>query len=229
MDYKKNNVSACNQMINSSELSFLGNENAKVRILIVGNSITRHGPKEDIGWAGDWGMAASAPEKDYVHRLYAKLTENGCDVYMRIRQASFWERNYRDDILKEYYTQDKDFDADIVIFRLGENVQEEDAPYFKEAIEKFIRFICPKRGKTIFTTCFWARDTVDNPIREVAKARGETCVELGVLSKDETNMALGQFEHFGVSIHPSDKGMEEIAEVIYCAIEKNRSFKGKKI
>ena len=131
--------------------------------------------------------------------------------------------------VKEYYTQDKDFDADIVIFRLGENVQEEDAPYFKEAIEKFIRFICPKRGKTIFTTCFWARDTVDNPIREVAKARGETCVELGVLSKDETNMALGQFEHFGVSIHPSDKGMEEIAEVIYCAIEKNRSFKGKKI
>ena len=152
MDYKKNNVSACNQMINSSELSFLGNKNAKVRILIVGNSITRHGPKEDIGWAGDWGMAASAPEKDYVHRLYAKLTGNGCDVYMRIRQASFWERNYRDDILKEYYTQDRDFEADIVIFRLGENVQEEDTPYFKEAIEKFIRFICPKRGKTIFTT-----------------------------------------------------------------------------
>ena len=94
-------------------------------------------------------------------------------------------------------------------------MQEEDAPYFKEAIEKFIRFICPKRGKTIFTTCFWARDTVDNPIREVAKARGETCVELGVLSKDETNMALGQFEYFGVSIHPSDNGMEEIAKVIF--------------
>ena len=43
-----NTVPAENQMIKSSEISFLGDPNAPLKILILGNSITRHGPAEVV-------------------------------------------------------------------------------------------------------------------------------------------------------------------------------------
>lgn len=111
-EIEKNTVSGDGQMINSSEISFLGNEKAKKRILILGNSITRHGPLKEIGWEHDYGMAASAPEKDYVHRLYTMLTERGEDVYIFIRQAAFWEGHFFDENILAKYIPDKDFGAD---------------------------------------------------------------------------------------------------------------------
>ena len=213
MDIKNNTVSAVNQMVNSSEVSFLGKQNAKIRILVVGNSITRHGPKKDIGWDGDWGMAASAPEKDYVHRLYAKLVESGRDVYMRIRQCAFWERNYLNEDILSYYEEERAFDAHIVVFRLGENVPLDVKPFFNQALEKFITYICPN-GRVIFSTCFWENPIIDEEIKLLAYNRGEECVDC-CFSKEERNMAIGKFEHKGVSIHPSDYGMELIAAKIF--------------
>ena len=46
------------------------------RILFLGNSITLHGPKADIGWTGNWGMAASAEDKDYVHLVSGALARH---------------------------------------------------------------------------------------------------------------------------------------------------------
>ena len=116
------------------------------------------------------------------------------------------------------YQEDREFQADIVVFRLGENVAEADRPYFKEPLKQFIEYICPT-GKVVYTTCFWENPIIDQAIQAVALERGEICIN-GCFSKEEKNMALGQFAHGGVAMHPSDAGMEEIAKAIFMVLQK---------
>lgn len=211
-----NTVPAENQMINAQDVSFLGRKEASLKILIVGNSITRHGPKAEIGWYYDWGMAASAPENDYVHRLYAMLTAQGRDVCMYVRQAAYWERNFKDPACLSAFEAERAFSADVVIFRLGENVAEADVPFFAPAIRDFVRFLCPDEGRLIFTTCFWKHPGRDDAIRSVAESLHFPCADIACT--EERMMAIGQFEHKGVAGHPSDFGMEMIAKQIFAYI-----------
>ena len=211
----KNTVPATEQMKNSSDISFLGRPDAPFKILILGNSITRHGPKPDIGWMGDWGMAASREDKDYVHQLYAKLTADGRDVFVRVRHASDWENAIGEGPDLTDFAEEQAFAADLVIFRLGENVKTADVPYFEGAIREFMNYLCPK--KSLFTTCFWRNPAKDDAIRAIAAERNSPCADIG--ATEDAMMALGQFEHTGVAVHPSDAGMAMIAERIFACIQ----------
>jgi hypothetical protein len=64
------------------------------RVLFLGNSITRHGPAPKIGWTGDWGMAASARDKDYAHLVAAGLAElAGKKPDVKLANIADFERN----------------------------------------------------------------------------------------------------------------------------------------
>lgn len=219
---KDNTVSAVGQVTKSSETFVLGNEQAKSRILILGNSITRHGPAESIGWHGDWGMAASSIQNDYVHRLYAKLQD---DVCFYVRQASDWELNYKknENILAEF-KEEKEFQANIVVFMLGENIHdvqtEQDMETFKEKLAEFLAYVSPKTAKIIFTSCVWENPLVDKVIMELANQSGQAFIDLNFIGNDGENLAIGCFEHGGVASHPGDKGMEKIATKLHEIIKK---------
>ncbi len=214
---RANNVSAENQVPPDKYVQIQMNGGSK-KVLFVGNSITHHIPNKDIGWFGNFGMAASCEENDYVHIVLNHLRNVYGEVDYAIVQAAYWERHYEktENLLPELYSDAKDFGADIVIIRLGENVFNETLeafdfkPYFKKMIDFFGGDKCEK---LLITDMFWHR-TFNDVFRQEATERKCPFVHLTDLENEEGSMAIGLFEHQGVSRHPSDYGMKRIAERI---------------
>lgn len=207
----ENTVSSKNQLPVSSSIYYLGCEDAPKRLLIVGNSITRHAPSAKLGWFGDWGMAASAKENDFVHVLEKMLEEAGINVLIKVHQLATWERGHTAPDALEVLSEDREFNADALLFRLGENVN--DGTDFRQHLSEFVDYICPN-GKAVFTTTVWAKEGITDAIASVAEERGEPLVELYDIGRNEKYMAIGQYEHKGVAMHPSDAGMKFIAESV---------------
>ena len=225
MSNQENTVSAIGQMVNSENVYHLGNPMAKKRLLIIGNSITLHGVRADISWYGNWGMAATKPENDYVHKLYEYLQRDGIDVYIRVRQAvQEWECCYPKENVLDAFMADRDFQADILLFRLGENIQAEyigkpiDETELFVKMKELVEYVVPN-GKALYSTCFWGTVWSDFCIRKLAEERQEPVVELGPLSLDPSMKALEDFEHWGVANHPGDKGMQAIADLLYSELK----------
>lgn len=212
-DLQNNTVSSQGQ-IKNKYVSFGGDADAGMRILFIGNSITRHELAPHIGWNLDCGMAASAIEKDYVHVTVAELKKRFGKARYCIAQLAVWERDYCNQELLETFFEARDFNADIVVVRIGENIhcKEQDGAALADAFEKMVRFLAPKDGcRIIFTELFWRSKTINAAIAEACNRIGGIPVALSDLGDDPTMKAIGQFEHKGVALHPSDKGMKHIA------------------
>ena len=223
MGIEANTVEAANQLSKKNPYCVY-QEGSKHRVIFVGNSITRHGVKEDIGWHVDWGMAASCMEKDYVHRTLAMIEEKWGPVDYCVLNVAEWERCYWDTSILERWQEAREFEADLVIIRTGENIwsskdrlAEIDLyPFFDEMIRFFAK---NPNAQIIVTDLFWAKEPINTPIHRITEDRGYIPVTLGDLGAKEENTAKGLFEHSGVAHHPGDLGMERIAQRIIDAIK----------
>ncbi len=216
---KKNTVSAVNQLKVNERVRFYNPDGKGIRILIAGNSITLHGYNEDY-WKADWGMAASAPEKDYVHVLMEKVRTVHPDAVFCVFQIAPWEVHYKDSELSNSYLNDlTDYNPDITVVRVIENCPHDgfDGEIFKKAYDALVKRVS-ENGKTVITDGFW-RHPGDPLIRQVAEENGYAFATLGDLGDDEAMRAVGLFEHAGVAAHPGDAGMAAIADRIFEAMK----------
>lgn len=198
------------------------------RILFLGNSITLHGPKADIGWAGNWGMAASSEDKDYVHLVAAAVARHtGTTPQIRVANIADFERNYAtydaDAGLKDLFA----FNPDLVILAIGENVPTLDSDQarvqFKTGVLNLLRCALAKRHPLVVVrSCFWADAAKDEALRQACREADGIFVDAGPLGRDPANAARSEraFTHDGVAGHPGDKGMQAIADAILHAVLK---------
>lgn len=216
--YQENIVSAINQ--NNSNVYIYGESG--FRVLFVGNSITKHRPKPDIGWNNDCGMAASAPENDYVHLLMKKIREEyQADASYCIATAADFEREFfkngLETNIEKRYSAAKEYRPDIMIMFFGANVPKEydetEAPQVKfgEAYEKLRNYLKSNNTLVFHSQGFYIRPVLDEEKEAVAKKYGDTFINIeDIRNRDETH---GKFNH------PGDIGMKEIAAAFWKAIK----------
>ncbi len=211
--------------------------------LAIGNSITKNPVVQDIWW-GEWGMAATTEENDYVHLVDAGLQELYENVNTEALNFRIWEnpvyyRDYTLQYLDGYLSED----LDLVTIMLGENIKanEEkgtltDKQYqaqLAEEYENLITYIQEKapNATVLMIGQFWEIENVEEA-KEIACQKTEvTLIDLSkiqgegyrVYSGDTVYGADGQEHEIGKdqAEHPNDEAMEYIANRI---LEKKDEF-----
>ncbi|NUQ65247.1 MAG: SGNH/GDSL hydrolase family protein [Pirellulales bacterium] len=197
------------------------------KVLFLGNSITLHGPAPNIGWVGNWGMAASAADKDFVHIVTRSLAKTpGAAPETMVKNIATFERQYASYDIPQSLKDAVAFQADLLIVAIGENVpglkSDEEKSQFAASVEKLLQQVRGERRPTIIVrSSFWPNQAKDEALRQACRQVGGTFVDISGLSKDESNYARSErdFQHAGVAAHPGDRGMQAIADAILKALE----------
>ncbi len=198
------------------------------KVLFLGNSITKHSPKADIDWSGNWGMAASSEAKDYVHVFTASLTQKqGSTPEILVKNIADFERAHQGYDFAAKVKEAIDFQADLIVLAIGENVPAlkttEEKAKLQEAVTKLLTTLKADRKPTILVrSCFWANAAKDEALSGACDAVSGIYVDLSALGADKSlyGRAEREFKHAGVANHPGDKGMAAIAATLMKALSR---------
>lgn len=192
--------------------------------VVIHNSIGK-APITSIWW-GAWGMAASERAKDFIHLLTNSIRTrypNLNDPVLIGSGSTSWERTHNQNY--DYETKLAPYlsaDTELVILRIGENVVDYTnyETNYGTYLDK-IREYAPN-AQIIATGVFWKNNITDNAQRNAALSRGIPFVELSDLDQAQYKSFIGDVvwgddgqqhtvDNLGVSKHPNDNGMAQIA------------------
>jgi hypothetical protein len=209
----------CLLMIFTSSLYFSCAQHQKGKgeiksILILGNSIVEHGPASQIGWNGNWGMAATTRDSDFVHLLIAEIKAKDPGVTFAFANIGGFE--FKPDF--NYSRLDSFATPDMLILRFSENVN--DTTVNKDELvknyDKLIHAVDPEdKAVKVIVTGIWHRPKTHAMQKEYALKHHYLFVRNDDLLADSANTAKGLFANKDVAAHPSDKGMRQIKERIW--------------
>jgi len=207
------------------------------KILFLGNSITLHPPLIERGWKGNWGMAASAPDKDYVSLLTARIREltatplplvrvdpsrKSADGLPNLGDANVV--NIAEILERQYASYDSaklraqlDARPDLVVLQFGENVRMDsfDAAKFTASLKQLVGDLQKTSNPTIIITSqIYGPNAQLDQIKQQLVAEDparRTFVDLSGFRADPS--------YNGFLDHPSDRGMQYLADTLFEAIK----------
>ena len=202
----------------------------KLKWISYGNSI--HFSYRSAIWPGMWGMAASAEDKDYVHRLWYYLEQKYGEgtvehVYGEGQKTiEFDISSYEDGYdfteylsgLTAFMEQEK---PDIVTLQYGDNGGDISAEKYKSGMRYLVNAV--KKGApdaiVLVTTTFWpGYNGKYQGIHELAEEMDLPLADISIYGGNDEYEAMGLFGNEGVQHHPGDKGMDAIASTMYDAL-----------
>jgi lysophospholipase L1-like esterase len=175
-------------------------------------------------------MAATALDKDFVHRLTAAVAAQlSKQPQIMVANIVDFERGYAayDATIKtKAFTA---FKADLVILAIGENVATPTnaaaKAAFKDGLVRLLTVLKQGGDPVIFVrSCFWAQKVKDELLQQASAEAGAIFVDIGALAKDEANYARSErkIAHAGVANHPGDRGMQAIADALFAALKSQK-------
>lgn len=197
--------------------------------LAIGNSLTFH-PKCSFWW-GDYGMAASSPEKDFMHQVGAKLSGPGVSVEETFLSLARWETEpqNRNRILKEMESM-LDARWDVITVQAGDGVR---SLYgFERDLSRLLKYVQKKNPKTelVVVGNFWTDSHIFAQSemikkRVCAQAKIPYADLAGIANNPAYQRGMGaiiydasgiphQVQEMSVARHPNDAGMAHIADQI---------------
>lgn len=199
-------------------------QNYPIKIAILGNSITGHGPAPEIGWVGNWGMAASVKEKDFVRLIEKEVKSISPSIEVKELNIADFEKNYQGyNLDNSNLNTIKNFNPDILVLRLGDNIDDWqlNIPDFHKYLQALVKYLANNRAmRVVVSNSFWSSDTRDYAFQSFIEKYSYRNVDLKGLYDDKTNTAQGLFNDINVARHPSDKGMQAIKDRIWKELRK---------
>ena len=195
------------------------------KIIFLGDSITRSTPDAKLKWPGDWGMAASAADKDYVHLFLAQLAAAHGAPAPAPEAWVFREGGGKISDKLPFADKIGAFKADLALVQLGENDKDVTVEAFQQPYEKLLAAVRAGNPKArILCAGVWGiwpngDQTKNKMIRAVCKKYGASFADLGAAYADPGNRVLSEnrFTDAAVNWHPGDGGMAAYAEAFWKA------------
>jgi hypothetical protein len=190
-------------------ISLLGcSRNNPTELVVIGNSITLHGPAPTIGWYGDWGMAAPSPDKDFSHLVAIAL-----NVPLSVNNLGI-ESKPENSLAQIPVLADKVGPGTAVILELGDNAPfGGDVAGFGSAYDQLAAAMS-KGNSLVCVSTWWHYANIDAIIKFACEEHHGHYAYIGDIFTDSANpdRQSTKYSDWQLNDHPQEWGHQHIAQ-----------------